>query len=69
MRRVADLSELLATAEHKKGSEVVNRWRQDPTLKNITRDTVIDPLPGAMGAPQGNGPNFDEIDKITGRTK
>lgn len=65
LRRVADLSERLATAQHKKGSEVVSRWRQDPALKNITRDTVIDPLPGNVGAtPAPRSPIFDEADAI-----
>lgn len=65
LRRVADLSERLATAQHRKGTEVVSRWRQDPSLKNITRDTVIDPIPGAAGAgPAPRNPLFDEADAI-----
>lgn len=48
LRRVADLSERIATATHQKGSAVVSRWQNDPALKHVVQDTVIDPISPAQ---------------------
>lgn len=45
IRRVADLSERVATANHQKGSKVLERLKNNPALKNVAQDTQIDPLP------------------------
>lgn len=44
LRRVADLSERVATASHTKGSAVIKRMQQDPALKNVIQDTALDPI-------------------------
>lgn len=45
IRRVADLSERVATTNHKKGTQVLQRWQADPALRAVSQDSVIDPLP------------------------
>lgn len=52
LRRVADLSERVATANHQKGAAVLDRWRGDPALRNVAQDTILDPVPA--DAPASN---------------
>jgi hypothetical protein len=51
LRRVADLSERVALANHAKGTQVLSRWQQNPSLKNVAQDISIDALPKVQGMP------------------
>lgn len=48
LRRVADLSERVATATHQKGSAVLDRWKKSPSLSAVAQDSQIDPLPAPI---------------------
>jgi len=47
LRRVAELSERVATASHQKGKAVLNRWSNDPALRAVAQDMQIDDIPSA----------------------
>ena len=47
LRRVADLSERVATNSYQKGQKVLSRWSNDPALKAVAQDTQLDPIPNA----------------------
>lgn len=51
LRRVADLSERVATATHAKGSKVLERWKTNPSLAGVAQDTVLDPIQATAIAP------------------
>ena len=44
LRRVADLSERVATTTHQKGKVVLERWQKDPALRAVAQDTVLDDI-------------------------
>ena len=48
--RVADLSDRIARLNHKKGNEILTRWRENPSLGPVSQDTSIDPLPAPQKA-------------------
>ena len=45
LRRVADLSERIARANHAKGASVLNRWKNNPSLGAVAQDSMIDAIP------------------------
>jgi len=45
LNRVADIAERVARVNHAKGSAILKRWSNEPSLKNITQDTTLDNLP------------------------
>lgn len=49
--RVANLSERVARANYEKGSAVLGRWKADPALGAVARDTQIDPAPTTSPTP------------------
>ena len=50
LRRVAELSERVATASHQKGKAVLGRWSNDPALRAVAQDMQIDDIPSAPKA-------------------
>lgn len=55
MRRVAALSEKAAIATHGKGTKVLERWKQNPSLANVAQDFQIDAIPApVVSAPKTN---------------
>ena len=45
LRRVADLSEKIARANHQKGNQVLGRWQKNPALAGFAQDISIDAIP------------------------
>lgn len=76
LRRVADLSERVATNSYQKGQKVLSRWSNDPALKAVAQDTQLDPIPNAenvnkamQNLPPAQAHRGREIrDLTTGRT-
>ncbi len=61
LRRVADLSERVATATHAKGQKVLQRWGSNPSLGAVAQDSVIDPLPSGVASNTGPAQTFDAL--------
>lgn len=67
--RVADLSDRVARLNHKKGNEILARWRANPSLGPVSQDTSIDPLPeAAKPAPAKSMPTLPPAQAHKGRT-
>jgi len=49
LRRVSDISERIARANHAKGADVLKRWKNDPALKAVAQDSTIDEVPADAG--------------------
>jgi hypothetical protein len=45
LRRVANLTEKAARANHQKGAQVLGRWQKNPALAGFAQDISIDDLP------------------------
>jgi len=70
LRRVADLSERVAKANHEKGSKVLERWKNDPALKAVAQDSTIDALPQAGVVPfedKGKEQRYQDWKKAQGK--
>ncbi len=68
LRRVADLSERVAIATHKKGSTVIQRFQKDPALKNVVQDTQLDDIPAEDAKPSTAMPTLPPAQQHKGRT-
>lgn len=67
LRRVADLSERIARANHSKGTAVLNRWKNDPALKAVAQDSIVDAIPA--GDVQNGMPSMGAIQAEIARRK
>lgn len=56
LRRVAELSERVATANYNKGKKVIGNWQSNPSLKNIVQDVQLDPLPETLATQDSTPP-------------
>jgi hypothetical protein len=49
--RVADMSERIARANHKKGLDITSRWKGNAALGPVVQDTQIAPIPESSASP------------------
>ena len=57
LRRVANLTEKIARANHQKGTQVLGRWQKNPALAGFAQDISIDDLPKEQPVSNSN-PNL-----------
>ena len=66
--RVADMSERIARANHKKGTDITSRWQGNKALGPVVQDTQIAPLPEAAQSQSAAMPSLPPAQAHKGRT-
>lgn len=63
LRRVADLSERIAIANHAKGAKLLERWNSNKSLSPVAQDVQLDPLPQAQSSTGKQRPPLSSFER------